>query len=54
VARTIKSDDVLHCLTDLFLTHGVQENIHSDNGPRVYCQGGQKLAQSNRGQDPVH
>jgi len=29
----IKSDDVLHCLTDLFLTHGVPEHIRSDNGP---------------------
>jgi len=33
VARTIKSDDVLHCLTDLFLTHGVPEYIRSDNEP---------------------
>jgi len=33
VARRITSDDVLHCLTDLFLTHGVPERIRSDNGP---------------------
>jgi len=33
VDRKIKSDDVLHCLTDLFLTHGVPEHIRSDNGP---------------------
>jgi transposase InsO family protein len=33
VARTIKSDDVLHCLTDLFVTHGPPEHIRSDNGP---------------------
>jgi putative transposase len=33
VARKIKSDDVLHCLTDLFLKHGPPEHIRSDNGP---------------------
>ena len=33
VARKINSNDVLHCLTDLFLTHGVPEHIRSDNGP---------------------
>jgi len=33
VARKIKSDDVLHCLTDLFVKHGVPEHIRSDNGP---------------------
>ena len=33
VARKIKSDDVLHCLTDLFVKHGTPEHIRSDNGP---------------------
>ena len=33
VARRIKSDDVLHCLTDLFVKHGPPEHIRSDNGP---------------------
>jgi transposase InsO family protein len=33
VARKIKSDDVLHCLTDLFVKHGPPEHIRSDNGP---------------------
>jgi putative transposase len=33
VARKIKSDDVLHCLTDLFVKHGPPEYIRSDNGP---------------------
>ena len=33
VARKIKSDDVLHCLTDLFVKHGLPEHIRSDNGP---------------------
>jgi transposase InsO family protein len=33
VARKMRSDDVLHCLTDLFLKHGPPEHIRSDNGP---------------------
>jgi putative transposase len=33
VARKIKSDDVLDCLTDLFVKHGAPEHIRSDNGP---------------------
>jgi putative transposase len=33
VARKIKSDDVLHCLTDLFFKYGPPEHIRSDNGP---------------------
>jgi len=33
VARKINSDDVLHCLTELFVKHGPPEHIRSDNGP---------------------
>jgi putative transposase len=33
VARKLRSDDVLHCLTELFVTHGTPEHIRSDNGP---------------------
>ncbi len=33
VGRTIKSDDVLHSLDNLFLVYGIPENIRSDNGP---------------------
>jgi transposase InsO family protein len=32
VERKLNSDDVLHCLTDLFVTHGPPEHIRSDNG----------------------
>ena len=32
VARKITSDDVLDCLTDLFVTYGPPEHIRSDNG----------------------
>ena len=31
VARGLKSDDVLHCLADLFITHGPPEHVRSDN-----------------------
>ncbi len=33
VARRLRSDDVLHCLTDLFVEHGPPEHVRSDNGP---------------------
>jgi len=33
VDRKIKSDDVLFCLSNLFLLYGVPEHIRSDNGP---------------------
>ena len=33
VDRRIKSDDVLHTLSNLFLLYGIPENIRSDNGP---------------------
>ncbi len=33
VARRLRSDDVLHCLTDLMTVHGPPEHIRSDNGP---------------------
>ena len=33
VDRNIKSDDVLDCISNLFLIYGVPEHIRSDNGP---------------------
>ena len=38
VARRLRSDDVLHCLTDLFVTHGPPEHIRSDNGPEFVAK----------------
>ena len=38
VARKLKSDDVLHCLTDLFVVHGPPEHIRSDNGPEFVAR----------------
>ena len=36
--RKLNSDDVLHCLTDLFVTHGPPEHIRSDNGSEFTAQ----------------
>ena len=38
VARNLKSDDVLHCLTELFVAHGPPEHIRSDNGPEFVAR----------------
>ena len=33
VERRLQSDDVLHCLAELFTIHGIPQHIRSDNGP---------------------
>lgn len=33
VARSLKTEDVMHCLADLFVDRGVPDFIRSDNGP---------------------
>ena len=33
VARRLRSDDVLGCVTEQFVSHGIPEHIRSDNGP---------------------
>lgn len=38
VARRLRSDDVLHCLTDLFSRHGSPEHVRSDNGPEFVAR----------------
>jgi putative transposase len=38
VARKLRSDDVLHCLTDLIVAHGPPEHIRSDNGPEFVAR----------------
>jgi putative transposase len=35
VARRLRSDDVLQCLTELFIVHGPPQHIRSDNGPEL-------------------
>jgi putative transposase len=38
VARRLRSDDVLHCLTDLFVEHGPPDHVRSDNGPEFVAK----------------
>ena len=38
VARKLRSDDVLHCLTELFVAHRPPEHIRSDNGPEFIAR----------------
>ena len=38
VERRITSDDVLFCLSELFLKHGAPDYIRSDNGPEFTAQ----------------
>jgi putative transposase len=38
VARRLRSDDVLHCLTDLMSRNGPPEHIRSDNGPEFVAK----------------
>jgi len=37
VDRRLNSNDVLHCLSDLFLQHGAPEHIRSDNGREFHA-----------------
>jgi len=39
VARSLRADDVLHRLAELFLQHGRPKNIRSDNGPEFTAKG---------------
>lgn len=38
VKRNLNSSDVLECLADLFMKHGVPEHIRSDNGPEFVAE----------------
>ena len=38
VSRRLRSDDVLHCLSELFTRHGPPDHIRSDNGPEFTAQ----------------
>lgn len=38
VARRIRSQDVILILADLFIEHGIPENIRSDNGPEFVAK----------------
>jgi len=38
IDRKLNSTDVIDVLTDLFVLHGVPENIRSDNGPEFIAK----------------
>ena len=38
VGRSLKSDDVQACLTELFIRRGIPEHIRSDNGSEFTCE----------------
>jgi putative transposase len=38
VARRLRADDVLACVADLFIVHGVPDHIRSDNGPEFAAE----------------
>jgi transposase InsO family protein len=38
VARQIRAEQVMHVLADLFLLHGVPDNLRSDNGPEFIAK----------------
>jgi hypothetical protein len=48
VARRLRSDDVLKCLTGLFVGHGPPEHILSDNGPEFAAKAVRQLARQAR------
>jgi transposase InsO family protein len=45
VDHGIKSDDVLHTPSKLFLIYGIPENIRSDNGPEFSAKTGRRWLQ---------
>lgn len=38
VARSIRAEQVMHVLADVFLSHGVPDNLRSDNGPEFVAR----------------
>ena len=54
VDRKLNSDNVLHCLTDLFVQHGPPDHIRSDNGSEFTANAvGARLARV-WCEDPIH
>lgn len=54
VARRLRSDDVLHCLADLFVAHGPPEHLRSDNGPEFVAQNVRPVAWPHRRENALH
>ena len=54
VARHLRSDDVLHRLTDLFIQRGPPDHIRSDNGPEFTANAVREWLAAGRRQDALH
>lgn len=54
VERHITSDDVLYCLAELFIRHGIPEHIRSDNGPEFTARVVAAVVGAYWGEDVVH
>ena len=54
VERRLNSDNVLHCLTELFVQHGPPDHIRSDNGSEFTAHAVRGLARQDRRQDPLY
>ena len=46
VGRSLRSSHLIECLGDIMVERGVPEYLRSDNGPRVYRQGGAVMGYS--------
>ena len=54
VSRKLNSDDVLHCLADLFAENGLPDHIRSDNGPEFTAKAVREWLPPRRRDDAVH
>lgn len=52
--RALRSGDVLEWLGRAVKEHGAPQYLRSDNGPKVYCQGGAEMAQSASDQNDLY
>ena len=54
VDRKLNSDNVLHCLTDLFVQHGLPDHIRSDNGSEFTANAVRAWLGRGWCEDPIH
>ena len=54
VDRKLNSDNVLHCLTDLFVQHGPPDHIRSDNGSEFTANAVRAWLARGWREDPVY
>jgi transposase InsO family protein len=53
-ARRIRSDNVIHALTELFVLNGAPEHIRSDNGPEFTAKVVRGWLERSRGEDTLY